>query len=140
MKVYNTKFLKGNQKMRRAIGAGIISALLCAIAYALIESILPWSFSLFYIAMAYGVSYSVKTYGKGVQTKFSTVGVVCTVLTIILGKLILYMYPFGFDFVLLPYFLKLVLQSFFVLTPHGIIELLCFAYAIYVAYYNSRII
>lgn len=140
MKVYNTKFLKGNQRFVRAILAGVGSALLCALGYALIESILPWNFPLFYIAMAYGVSYCIKTYGKGVEMKYCIVGVVCCVLSVILGKLFLYMYPFGFNLSLIPYILRIVLQSFFVMNVNGIIEIVCFAYAIYVAYYNSRIV
>lgn len=140
MKVYNTKNLNNKQRFPIAIAAGLISALVCGFLYAVIEIILPVHFSLLYAAMAYGVSYAVKTFGRGVQPKFTAVGIVSVILSILFGYIFIFIMSIGFNFELLPLYLQTVLISMLTLDFHGIIELLCIAYSLYIAYYNSRII
>ncbi|NBK97967.1 MAG: hypothetical protein EOM50_08105 [Erysipelotrichia bacterium] len=141
MKVYNTKHLNNKQRFPIAIIAGLISAILCGLLFAIIEIILPLHIPLLYAAMAYGVSYAVKTYGRGVQTKFTVVGIVASILSIVFGYAFIYFISMGGETILsLPTYLEMVFASMLRLNVHGIIELLCVAYAIYIAYYNSRII
>lgn len=140
MKVYNIKNLNNKQRFPIAIAAGVISALACGFLYAIVEIILPLHFPLLYAAMAYGVSYAVKTFGRGVQPKFTVVGIVSLLLSILFGYVFIFIMSIGFNFELLPFYLQSVLMSMLTLNFHGIIELLCIAYSIYIAYYNSRII
>lgn len=140
MKVYNTKHLNNKQRFSLAILAGIISALLCGFLYAVIEMMLPWHIPLLYVAMAYGVSYAVKIYGRGVQPKFTAVGIICVILSIIAGYLFSYMFAFGFHALFIPTYLAVLLSSIFSFDLRGIIEIICIAYAIYIAYYNSRVL
>lgn len=140
MKVYNTKNLNNKQRFPIAILAGLLSALVCGFLYAIIETMLPLHFPLLYAAMAYGVSYAVKTFGRGVQPKYTVIGIISVILSILFGYIFVYVMSAGFDFVFLPFYLKSVLVSMLSLNLHSIIELLCIAYSIYIAYYNSRII
>lgn len=140
MKVYNIKNLNNKQRFSIAIVAGLASAIACGFLFAIIETILPLHFPLLYAAMAYGVSYAVKTFGRGVQPKFTAVGIVSVILSILFGYVFVFIMSIGFNFELLPIYLQTVLMSMLTLDFHGIIELLCIAYSIYIAYYNSRII
>lgn len=140
MKVYNTKNLNNKQRFPIAIAVGLVSAIVCGFLFAIIETILPLHFPLLYAAMAYGVSYAVKTFGRGVQPKFTAVGIVSVILSILFGYVFVFIMSIGFNFELLPLFLQTVLVSMLTLDFHGIIELMCIAYSIYIAYYNSRII
>lgn len=140
MKVYNIKNLNNKQRFPIAIVAGLASAIACGFLFAIIETILPLHFPLLYAAMAYGVSYAVKTFGRGVQPKFTAVGIVSVILSILFGYVFVFIMSIGFNFELLPIYLQTVLMSMLTLDFHGIIELLCIAYSIYIAYYNSRII
>lgn len=140
MKVYNIKNLNNKQRFPIAIAAGIASAIVCGFLFAIVETILPLHFPLLYAAMAYGVSYAVKTFGRGVQPKFTAVGIVSVILSILFGYVFVFIMSIGFNFELLPIYLQTVLMSMLTLDFHGIIELICIAYSIYIAYYNSRII
>lgn len=140
MKVYNIKNLNNKQRFPIAIAAGIASAIVFGFLFAIVETILPLHFPLLYAAMAYGVSYAVKTFGRGVQPKFTAVGIVSVILSILFGYVFVFIMSIGFNFELLPIYLQTVLMSMLTLDFHGIIELLCIAYSIYIAYYNSRII
>lgn len=140
MKVYNTKNLNNKQRFPIAIAVGLVSAIVCGFLFAIIETILPLHFPLLYAAMAYGVSYAVKTFGRGVQPKFTAVGIVSVILSILFGYVFVFIMSIGFNFELLPLYLQTVLVSMLTLDFHGIIELMCIAYSIYIAYYNSRII
>lgn len=140
MKVYNTKNLNNKQRFPIAIAVGLVSAIVCGFLFAIIETILPLHFPLLYAAMAYGVSYAVKTFGRGVQPKFTVVGIVSVILSILFGYVFVFIMSIGFNFELLPLYLQTVLVSMLTLDFHGIIELMCIAYSIYIAYYNSRII
>lgn len=140
MKVYNTKHLNNKQRFPIAIAAGLISALVCGFLYAIVEIILPLHFPLLYAAMAYGVSYAVKTFGRGVQPKFTAIGIISVILSILFGYVFIFVISSGFNFALLSLYLRSVLMSMLTLNFHGIIELLCIAYSLYIAYYNSRII
>lgn len=140
MKVYNTKNLNNKQRFPIAIAVGLVSAIVCGFLFAIIETILPLHFPLLYAAMAYGVSYAVKTFGRGVQPKFTAVGIVSVILSILFGYVFVFIMSIGFNFELLPLYLQTVLVSMLTLDFHGIIELICIVYSIYIAYYNSRII
>ena len=140
MKVYNTNLLNNKQRFPIAIIAGVVSAIACAFGFALFEKMVGWHISLLYVAMAYGISSAIKYYGKGVQPKFSIIGVVCFVLSVVLGFLFYYSMVAGFSFAMLPYYFSMMVRSITTLTPSGIFEMLCLAYSIYLAFYNSRII
>lgn len=140
MKVYNTNLLNNKQRFPIAIIAGIICAIICAFLYALIETMLSWHIPLLYIAMAYTISSAVKKYGRGVQAKYSAIGVGCFILSVVLGYLFYYTMMFGFSLELLPFYFKLMVRTIATVDLYGIIEMLCFAYSVYLAYYNSRIL
>lgn len=140
MKVYNTKFLRGNQRLVVAIIAGLVSSIGCAFLYAILVSILNFSSSLFYIAMAYAISYCIKTFGRGVEVKYCVIGACFTLFSILLGRMLLIWMPLGFNLLLAPSLFLAVLESFFVVSGENIIQLICVAYSLYLAYYNSRIV
>lgn len=140
MKVYNTKFLRGNQRLVVAILVGLLSSIACAAVYALLVSLLRFNTSLYYIGMAYAISYCIKTYGRGVDTKYSIIGTCFTLFSILLGKSLLMIIPFGFNFTLLPMAIMAVIQSSLIFNTRALIELVFIAYALYIAYYNSRIV
>ena len=140
MKVYNTNFLRGNQRFVVAILAGAISAIACAFAYAIIVNLLHFRSSLLYLAMAYGISYCVKTYGRGVDTKYCLIGAVFTLLSILLGGMLTVLLPLGFNLTFVPAAFMMTLSSIFSFNFNGIIEMICIAYSLYLAYYNSRIV
>lgn len=140
MKVYNTKFLRGNQRLVVAIIAGVLSALACALGYAVFTSLLPIRTSLLYIAMAYAISYCVKTYGRGVDEKYCIIGAACTLLSIILGGMFVVFMHVGLHLSIIPAAFMMTLASIFDFSVYGIIELVCIAYSLYLAYYNSRIV
>lgn len=60
MKIYNPTNLKNKQRFYVAIIVGIVSAILAAIAVALIVQGTGWMFSLVYIAAAYGIAFGIK--------------------------------------------------------------------------------
>ena len=140
MKVYNTNLLNNKQRFSIAFLVGIICAIICAFLYALIESMLSWHIPLLYVAMAYTVSSAIKKYGRGVQPKFSAMGVGCFILSVVLGYLFYYTMTLGFAFDLIPFYFKMMIRTIATFDIRGIIEMLCFAYAVYLAYYNSRIL
>lgn len=140
MKVYNTKFLRGNQRLVVALIAGFLSSVGCAFLYAILVSVLGFSSSLFYIAMAYAISYCIKTFGRGVDTKYCVIGAGFALFSILLSRILLIWMPLGFSLTLLPAIFMAVLQSYFEVSAGNIIELICIAYSMYLAYYNSRIV
>lgn len=140
MKVYNTNLLNNKQRFPIAIAAGIISAFACALAFALFEHFIGWHFSLFYVAMAYGISSAIKYFGRGVQLKFSIVGVICFILSVVLGFIIYYSFSGGFSFQYLPFYLSMMMRTLTTINFSGIFEMICIAYSIYLAFYNSRIL
>ncbi len=140
MKVYNTNLLNNKQRFPIAIGVGIVSAIVCAFGFALFESMIRWHISLLYVVMAYAISSAIKYFGKGVQPKFSILGVACFLLSLVLGFIFYYSMLGGFSFELLPYYLSMMMRSITRISINGIFEMLCIAYSIYLAFYNSRII
>lgn len=140
MKVYNTKFLRGNQRFSVALLVGIVSSIACALAYGIIVNVLHFNTSLFYIAMGYGISYCIKTYGRGVEVKYSVLGALCTLFSILLGNVFVILFSIGFQLVYIPVAFVSVLYSFFQIDLYTVIELICIAYSMYVAYYNARIV
>ena len=102
MKVYNTKFLRGNQRFVVALIAGLASSVACAFAYAALISLLHFKSGLFYIAMAYGISYCIKTYGRGVEVKYCVLGAAFTLFSIILGEMLTILMSLGFSFLYIP--------------------------------------
>lgn len=143
MKVYNSHFLKNKQRFPRAIITGLLASIGCAILIALYERInpIPISFTPFlYIASAYGISHVIKEYGRGVEAKYSYIGIACMVFCVFLSKFILIILLTGFDFSLLGFYTNVAMRSFFAGNLNSIIDIACIAYAIYIAYYNARIV
>lgn len=143
MKVYNSNFLKNKQRFPRAVIVGILASIGCAFLIAIYEKInpIPLSFTPFlYILSAYGISSAIKEYGRGVEAKYSYVGIACMVLCVLLSRFFWIIMMTGFELSFLGYYLNIALRSFFAMDINGIIDLACIAYAIYIAYYNSRIV
>ena len=140
MKVYNTNYLRGNQRFMMAILAGVLSSIACAIVYGIIVNVLHFNTSLFYIAMGYGISYCIKTFGRGVEVKYSVLGAVCTLFAILLGSVFVILFSIGLHIMYLPAAFVSVLYCLVQIELYTIIEWICIAYSMYVAYYNARII
>lgn len=140
MKLFNPNYLRNKQRFPAAIIAGILSALGCAILYYFITLVLGVQISLLYIAAGYGIAYAIKTFGRGIDNKFSILAIICTLLFVLLAHILVTASMFGFQLSLIAFYL----QSFFVqfnnFDVHTIMEIMCIAYSCYIAYYYSKII
>lgn len=88
LKVYNKQALTRNQRFQKAVLYGGAATIASIIAYAIISSILPFQLSLLYVGFGYGIGYVIRTYGKGVQPRFSILGAGLAVLCFLIGDAI----------------------------------------------------
>lgn len=85
MKIYNTKALTRNQRFQKALLYGIPATLAIAIGLGFLLRIFPLQFEIVFLGVGYAIGYVIRTYGKGVQTRFSVLGAVLCAIAIILA-------------------------------------------------------
>jgi hypothetical protein len=90
LKVYNKRALTRNQRFVKALLYGGAATVAAIIVYVIISSILPFELSLLYVGFGYGIGYVIRTYGKGVQPRFSVLGAVFAILLFVIGDAIVF--------------------------------------------------
>lgn len=141
LKVFNVNSLGQNERFKKALLFGILTSIGLSILLALTQRLLSIRFSLLYLLAGFLIALVIKKYGRGVQVKFSYLGAVLTVLTILFadvltvtGLLIIQ------DPSIILQGLVLVIRSWLSPDINNLLAMLFRVYAIYYAYNNSRII
>ncbi len=141
LKVYNKQALTRNQRFQKALLFGGAASVVSIIAYAVISSILPFELSILYIGFGYGIGYVIRTYGKGVQPRFSMLGAGLAVLCFLIGDAIVIA---GWGALMNPpLFIQAVTYNVGYLLGSGINGLIGLAFrlaGVYFAYVESRIV
>jgi len=141
LKVYNRRALTRNQRFVKALLYGGGATVASIIVYALISSILPFELSLLYIGFGYGIGYVIRTFGKGVQPRFSILGAVLMAICFLIGDAIVMV---GWGVLLDPVALiNVILFDLGYLIGGGIYGWLGLAFrlaGVYYAYVESRIV
>lgn len=141
LQVFNKQALTRNQRFQRAILAGTLTSLCFALVYGIISSNMRIEFSYAFIAMGYGIGWAIRTYGRGVQVKFSVLGAVCALVSFILADLIAIG---GFDiftnFSLFSQVFRIEFMRLSALNMNSMLSVLFRALGVYIAYTNSRIV
>jgi hypothetical protein len=141
LKVYNKQALTRNQRFQKALLYGGAATIVSIVAYVFIASILPFESSLLYIGFGYGIGYVIRTYGKGVQPRFSILGAVLAVLCFLIGDAVM---RAGWLVLVNPVALiQVVLFNVSALIGTGLSGLLGLAFrlaGVYFAYTESRIV
>lgn len=141
LKVYNKRALTRNQRFVKALLYGGAATVAAIIAYAIISSILPFELSLLYVGFGYGIGYVIRTFGKGVQPRFSILGAVLMAICFLIGDAIVMA---GWSVLLNPVALvTFTLNNLGYLIGGGINGLLGLAFrlaGVYFAFVESRIV
>lgn len=141
MKIYNSHALTKHQRFLKAIAYGVPAALVAAIAYGLISRALRIEFSLVYLGIGYFIGYVIRTYGRGVQPRFSFLGAGLAVVAILLGDMIsIFGLPAFYSLANFTYALTYVLRTLVSTNINSLLRLLFRAGAVYFAYTYSRTI
>jgi hypothetical protein len=141
LKVFNTNSLGQNERFKKALLFGIPSSILLAIFLAIIQRLLSIRFSLLYILIGFLIAYILKKYGKGVQIRFSYLGAILTLISILLGDALTLTGTLVFQNpTILIQGLTITLRSWVSPNINNLLAMLFRIYAIYYAYNNSRII
>ncbi|MEG0077552.1 hypothetical protein [Anaerorhabdus sp.] len=141
LKVFNTQALTKNQRFQRGILAGVVATIVLMVAYGWLSQMLRIEFSVAFLLIGYGIGWAIRTYGRGVQMKFSILGAVCAVVCFIGADMISY---FGFsvftDFNIFIYafqtYLKILLSTNF----NSLLGILFRVGGVYAAFISSRIV
>ena len=147
MKIYNAKYLDNTQRFIVAIITGLIAAIILGNLYGLITAFLHIEFSVMFIAIGYGISATIKHFGRGVHTRFMVVGAIMTFLAIFIGDLtsalsinrVAVLFTSGNLSVFATTFLS-YLRSFASLNPYTLISLGFRLVGIYIGYTQSVIL
>lgn len=141
LKVYNKLALTRNQRFQKAILFGGAATIASIIAYVVISTILPFELSLLYIGFGYGIGYVIRTYGKGVQPRFSILGAILMAICFLIGDAVVLA---GWGILLNPVALfNVTTFNLGYLIGGGINGLLSLAFrlaGVYFAYVESRIV
>lgn len=141
LKVFNKQALTRNERFQRAILAGTATSLVFAVVYGVIAGNMRFEFSISFVAMGYGIGWAIRTYGRGVQVKFSILGAVCAMVCFLVADMIAIG---GFEIFTSFRFLSMVfrfeLMRLFALNISSLMLLMFRAVGVYFAYINSRIV
>ncbi|MEG0177496.1 MAG: hypothetical protein RR565_02240 [Erysipelothrix sp.] len=141
LKVFNTDALSRNQRFQRALLAGIVATIVLMVAYGLLAQMLRIEFSYVFLLIGYAIGWAIRTYGRGVQLKFSILGAVCAVICFIGADMINY---FGFGvFTNISYFIaafQTYLRILLSFNFNSLLGLLFRVGGVYAAFYSSRIV
>lgn len=139
-KLFNTSALTSKQRFTRAIIAGIVASIGIAIIYGMFTRLIRIQSSLLLVGVGYLIGMVIVKAGRGVQKKFSILGALCCVLSILIADMIT-IFGFGilFEVGVWPMAIVRVLQSLLLPSFSGILGILFRVGAVGVAYQNSRI-
>ena len=141
LKVFNTDAISRNSRFLRGLVAGSITALVLAIVYGLLSSIIIVEFSNAFIRIGYCIGMAIQRFGRGVKIEFSIMGAVLTLVSIVLADLIRYfgvstVLTFSVNTEMILFYLRSILKT-------DIRPLLSLAFrvgGIYAGYIYSRIV
>jgi len=136
MKVYNLSSFT-NQRFLRAIIAGLITSIGCAVVYALFTTLIHIQFSVIYIGVGYLIGTAIRYFGHGVKLKFRILGVVCALLFIFLADAL---YFSGFNINLIPVLIIPILRSYASLNINSLLSLLFRGVCVYYAYLYASVV
>lgn len=141
LKVFNTQALTRNQRFQKGIIAGVIATLVLMIGYGWLSRQLRIEFSIVFILLGYGIGWAIRTYGRGVQLKFSILGAVLAVICFIGADMISYFgfgvfTDFGFFISAFQTYLRVLLNT----SLNGLLGILFRAGGVYAAFMSSRIV
>jgi len=140
MKVYNTRALTRNQRYIRALAAGIVVALACALVGGFIARTIKITFGIVYIGFGWLIGTSMQKVGHGVQLRFSITAAILAFICFMLCDVICY---FGFaalNPVTLIAVLPLVLGTYLSISINNLIGLIIIASGVAIAYQTARIV
>lgn len=140
-KVFNTEALSRNQRFQKALIAGILATLVFGIGYGIIASSLRIEFSVVFLLIGYGIGWAIRTYGRGVQVKFSILGAICAAVCFIIADMIAiggFSVFFNFQYFLMVF--QVVFSRLVSLNPSSLLALLFRVGGVYAAFYSSRIV
>ena len=141
LKVFNTRALSANQRFTKALLYGIPGSLGLAIVYGLISSFMRIEFAIAFIGIGWAIGWIIRTYGRGVQVKFSILAAVLAAACFILADLIAY---FGLSVFAYPLEVMALLPqwiaSYFVTDINALLGLAFRAFGVVMAYQNARIV
>ncbi|SJZ36100.1 hypothetical protein [Anaerorhabdus furcosa] len=141
LKVFNTEALSRNQRFQRGVLAGIIATIVLMIGYGWLSQILRIEFSVAFLLIGYAIGWAIRTYGRGVQLKFSILGAICAVVCFIGADMISY---FGFGvFTDLNLFIgafQTYLRILLNVNFNSLLGILFRVGGVYAAFYSSRIV
>jgi hypothetical protein len=141
LKVFNTRALSANQRFTKALLYGIPTALGLGIAYGILSSLLSVEFSLAFVGIGWLIGWVIRTYGRGVQVKFSILAAVMAAVCFILADLVSY---FGLNVFLYPLEVVSILPQwiagYFATDFNALLGLAFRAFGIVMAYQNARIV
>lgn len=141
MKIYNSHALTKHQRFLKAVAYGVPAALVAAIAYGLLSRALRIEFSLVYLGIGYFIGYIIRTYGRGVQPRFSYLGAGLAIVAILLGDMIsIFGMTSFFSLGNFAYALTYVIRTLLSTNINALLRLLFRAGAVYFAYTYSRTI
>lgn len=139
MKIYNTRALTRNERFMNAILAGAVAMIACGIVLGFVLRFVPITFDIFYLAVGYAVGYAIRTYGKGVQQRFSILGAVMTLLAILIADCVRF---FGLSGIVNPYVWIMVINYNIssLGSLSGILNVIFRVCAVVLGYEQSRIV
>ena len=139
--IYNKRALTRNERFIKALIYGGLATLGMALVYGIVSSITPFEFSIVYVLFGYGIGYVIRTYGKGVQPRFSILGAGLALLCFLIGDAIVIA---GWGALLNPpLFIQAITYNVGAMLGSGINGLLGLAFrlaGVYFAYVESRIV
>lgn len=135
MEIFNSRALTQKQRFNRALLLGIPLSLILAVVFGYIHRFIPSSILL--VLMSYLIAMALQKLGRGVQKRFSILGVVLVSFAILIADVV-YFYGVGslLDFEAYLTTIQLVVQDDF----SSILGLVYRVAGIYIAYTYSRII
>lgn len=139
MKIYNTRALTKNQRFQNALLVAIPSTIGIAVVLGFILRVMPIQFEIMFLAVGYGLGYMIRTFGRGVQKRFSVLGAVCCFVAIVLADAVSIA---GIQGLFNPLLWLLVIAGYFssLTSLWGILGIVFRLGAISVAYEQSRIV
>ena len=134
MEIFNMRALTQKQRFNYALISGLVAAIVLGIVSGFIRQFL--NFSILIWAVGFGIAWTVRKMGRGVQLKFSILGAIYAVIGIWISDVV---WMFGLGGILNPGAYYTVIRFFVAEDITSIIWMLYRLVAIYIAYNYSRV-
>ena len=134
MEIFNMRALTQKQRFNYALVSGLVAAVVLGVVSGFIRQFL--NFSILIWAVGFGVAWTVRKMGRGVQLKFSILGAIYAVIGIWISDVV---WMFGLGGILNPGAYYTVIRFFVAEDITSIIWMLYRLVGIYIAYNYSRV-